>query len=557
VYSAQITISAQFTIRINMNFFKSLPIFHKILAILAIAILSFAINLLINITAISKNQIVLKKIQNTTIHLVNLTSENVSNWQRIDEVYNQSVSFGDEELIAQATQLVTVLADNLKRISSLESSFSDTSKLVSLSKEYNDIARNISIGFINEEIDFQATATKNSIEKKSDIFKQVTELLVRDKEKAAEIFNTLVEETVTNSSESRDLSILVGILLLIIMSLLSIVIARSISHSVLNIDASLKELAEGDGDLTNQIEVTSQDELGNVVKHFNAFTQILRSIVSNVIDVVPPLTKSAEQLTDKVRDVHENVQSQAEVAEITKQSMVEMQFSVTDIAKSAAEAANAAGSGEAEVNRGMENVQRSLCISGELVHEIGNAADVVDRLAKDSQNMNKILDVINGIAEQTNLLALNAAIEAARAGEQGRGFAVVADEVRSLASRTALSTTEIRGLLDKLISAADQSVSTMGLAREKANNNEEISLAVDKSLTKIKEQIGHISSMNSQIATATEEQSCVAETVVNNIEQMYNSFGATQAAIEEIGNVAHLVDKNAVQLQTATSKFKV
>lgn len=557
MYSAQITISAQFTIRINMNFFKSLPIFHKILAILAIAILSFVINLLINITAISKNQILLKTIQNTTIHLVNLTSENVSNWQRIDEIYNQSVSFGDEELISQATKLVTVLADNLKRISSLESSFSDTSKLVSLSKEYNDIARKISIGFINEEIDFQSPATKNSIEKKSDIFKQVTELLTQDKEKAAQRFNTLVEETVTNSSDSRDLSILVGILLLIIMSLLSIVIARSISHSVLNIDASLKELAEGDGDLTNQIEVMSQDELGSVVKNFNAFTQILRSIVSDVIDVVPPLTKSAEQLAEKVRDVDANVQNQAEVAEITKQSMIEMQFSVTDIAKSAAEAANAAGSGEAEVNRGMENVQRSLHISGELVHEIGNAADVVDRLAKDSQNMNKILDVINGIAEQTNLLALNAAIEAARAGEQGRGFAVVADEVRSLASRTALSTTEIRELLDKLISAADQSVSTMGLAREKANNNEEISLAVDKSLTKIKEQIGHISSMNSQIATATEEQSCVAETVVNNIEQMYNSFGATQAAIEEIGNVAHLVDKNAVQLQTATSKFKV
>jgi methyl-accepting chemotaxis protein len=97
----------------------------------------------------------------------------------------------------------------------------------------------------------------------------------------------------------------------------------------------------------------------------------------------------------------------------------------------------------------------------------------------------------------------------------------------------------------------------MGLAREKANNNEEISLAVDKSLTNIKEQIGHISSMNSQIATATEEQSSVAETVVNNIEQMHNSFGATQVAIEEIGNVAHLVDNNAVQLEQATSKFKV
>ncbi|TWX58632.1 methyl-accepting chemotaxis protein [Colwellia hornerae] len=540
-----------------MKFFKELPIFHKILAILAIAILSFVINLLINITAISKNQILLQTIQNTTIHLVNLTSENVNTWQHVDELYNQSVSFGDEELIDQASQLVVVLADNLTRINSLEPSFSDTSALVSLSKEYNDIARKISAGFIKEEIDFQSASTKISIEKKSNVFQEVTERLKQDKTKAAMVFNTLVEETVTNSSDSRDLSILVGILLLVIMSLLSIVIARSISHSVLNIDASLKELAEGDGDLTNQIEVMSQDELGSVVKNFNAFTQLLRGIVSDVIDVVPPLTKSAEQLAEKVRDVDANVQSQAEVAEITKQSMVEMQFSVTDIAKSAAEAANAAGSGEAEVNRGMENVQRSLLISGELVHEIGNAADVVDRLAKDSQNMNKILDVINGIAEQTNLLALNAAIEAARAGEQGRGFAVVADEVRSLASRTALSTTEIRGLLDKLISAADQSVSTMGLAREKANNNEEISLAVDKSLTNIKEQIGHISSMNSQIATATEEQSCVAETVVNNIEQMYNSFGATQAAIEEIGNVAHLVDQNAIQLQKATSKFKV
>jgi methyl-accepting chemotaxis protein len=540
-----------------MKFFKELPIFHKILAILAIAILSFVINLLINITAISKNQILLQKIQNTTIHLVNLTSENVSTWQRVDELYNQSVSFGDEELVDQASELVTVLTGNLTRIDSLEPLFSDTSTLVSLSNEYNDIARKISVGFIKEEIDFQLASTKTSIDNKADIYQKVTDSLAQEKEKAAKVFNTLVEETVANSSDSRDLSILVGILLLVMMSLLSIIIARSISHSVLNIDASLKELAEGDGDLTNQIEVVSHDELGNVVKHFNAFTQLLRGIVSDVIDVVLPLTKSAEQLAEKVRDVDANVQSQAEVAEITKQSMVEMQFSVADIAKSAAEAANAAGSGEAEVNRGMENVQRSLLISGQLVHEIGNAADVVDRLAKDSQNMNKILDVINGIAEQTNLLALNAAIEAARAGEQGRGFAVVADEVRSLASRTALSTTEIRGLLDKLISAADQSVSTMGLAREKANTNEEISLAVDKSLTNIKEQIGHISSMNSQIATATEEQSCVAETVVNNIEQMYNSFGATQTAIEEIGNVAHLVDKNAIQLQKATSKFKV
>jgi methyl-accepting chemotaxis protein len=196
-------------------------------------------------------------------------------------------------------------------------------------------------------------------------------------------------------------------------------------------------------------------------------------------------------------------------------------------------------------------------VSGELTEEISNASGVINQLAEDSQNMNKILDVINGIAEQTNLLALNAAIEAARAGEQGRGFAVVADEVRNLASRTALSTTEIRELLDKLISAADMSVTSMETAKEKANSNESISREVDDSLTKIKEQIGHISSMNNQIAAAPEEQSSVAATVVSNIENMYESFSATSLAVEEIGEVAHQLDCNATLIRDATSKFVV
>ena len=538
-----------------MSIFKKLPIFYKILAILAIAILSFVVNLIININAISTNQRLLNTIENTTIHLVNLTSENVTRWQRIDEVYTQSVSFGDEDLIEQAEEMFGRLITNYKRIESLDSSFTGINNLIKESKAYNNISKNISLAFINDEIDFQSAKPK--IEEKTNLFEHVETLLKQDKESAANLFKSLIKKTITNANESRDLSILLGISLLLVMSFLSVIIARSVSQSVVIIDSSLQKLALGGGDLTNQINVASQDELGSVAKNFNAFTQFLRGIVKEVIDTVPPLTRCAEQLTNKVRDVNENVQEQADVAEITKQSMIEMQFSVTDIAKSAAEAASAADEGESEVNLGMENVQKSLSVSTALAQEINNASHVIDQLAKDSQNMNKILDVINGIADQTNLLALNAAIEAARAGEQGRGFAVVADEVRSLASRTALSTTEIRELLDKLISAADKSVTTMELASKQAHSNEKISLEVDKSLTKIKAQIGHISSMNSQIATATEEQSSVAEVVVNNIEQMHGSFGATQISIEEIGQVALMLDNNSAQLQETTSKFKV
>jgi len=538
-----------------MSFFKKLPIFYKILAILAIAILSFIVNLIININAISTNQRLLNTIENTTIHLVNLTSENVTRWQRIDEMYSQSVSFGDEDLVEQAEVLFGSLSENFTRISSLDNEFSKINMILKDSKRYNQISRDISLAFINEEIDFQAAKPK--IEEKTQLFELVEKNLKQDKERASSLFTALIKKTISNANDSRDLSIILGISLLIVMSFLSVIIARSVSQSVVIIDSSLQELALGGGDLTNTIHVVSQDELGSVAQNFNAFTQFLRSIVKEVIDTVPPLTRSAEQLTEKVRDVNENVQEQADVAEVTKQSMIEMQHSVTDIAKSASEAATAADEGESEVNLGMKNVQRSLSVSTALAGEISNASNVIDQLARDSQNMNKILDVINGIAEQTNLLALNAAIEAARAGEQGRGFAVVADEVRNLASRTALSTTEIRGLLDKLISAADKSVMTMELASEKAENNEKISLEVDKSLTKIKDQIGHISSMNSQIATATEEQSSVAEVVVNNIEQMHGSFGATQCSIEEIGQVALMLDTNSAQLQETTSKFKV
>lgn len=535
--------------------FKNLKIFHKIIAILAVAILSFVVNLALNISAISKNQIILKTIQHTSIKLVNLTSENVTAWQRIDELYTQSVSFGDEDLLTDASDAHKELLTNLNKISSLDASFSNIQQLTSKANQYNTIAGKISLDFINEEVDFESA--QGTIERKSALFKEVSNALNKDKEHAATLFNNLVEQTVENSSDSRDLSILLGIFLLTLMTLLSILIARSISKSVISIDTSLKELAEGDGDLTNQLEVVSKDELGSVVQHFNIFTQMLRAIVKEVVAVVAPLTHSAEQLADKVQQVDNNVRSQSDIAEVTKQSMVEMQYSVSDITKSASQAANAAEAGELEVNQGMENVMRSLAVSGELTEEISNASGVINQLAQDSQNMNKILDVINGIAEQTNLLALNAAIEAARAGEQGRGFAVVADEVRSLASRTALSTTEIRELLDKLISAADLSVTSMETAKDKANSNESISREVDDSLTKIKEQIGHISSMNNQIAAATEQQSSVAETVVGNIENMYESFSATSVAVEEIGEVASQLDGNANLIKDATSKFIV
>jgi len=200
-----------------MQVFKELKIFHKIIAILAVAVLSFVVNLAINISAISKNQVLLETVENTSIHLVNLTSENITAWERIDELYTQSVSFGDEDLLDDAGNALNNLISNLNKINLLDSSFSDIEQLIQNANEYNTIANKISIDFINGGVDFQSA--KGAIDKKSQLFTEVSTALNNDKQKAAKMFHSAIEETISNSSDSRDLSIILGIVLLALMTI--------------------------------------------------------------------------------------------------------------------------------------------------------------------------------------------------------------------------------------------------------------------------------------------------------------------------------------------------
>ncbi|WP_230961430.1 methyl-accepting chemotaxis protein [Psychrosphaera haliotis] len=198
-----------------------------------------------------------------------------------------------------------------------------------------------------------------------------------------------------------------------------------------------------------------------------------------------------------------------------------------------------------------------MAVSQALNNEIKGASSVIHKLAQDTQNVNQILDVITSIAEQTNLLALNAAIEAARAGEQGRGFAVVADEVRELASRTSKSTTEIRELLNALTEAATASVDSMESASAQAERNEEYAAQTGKSVNKIAGHINTINGLNTQIATATEEQTSVANTVMTNVNDMNQSIGSSLEALDGIRDVSKSLHTLSDDLLEAASKFKL
>jgi len=379
----------------------------------------------------------------------------------------------------------------------------------------------------------------------------------RAQTRADDRFFELVQATKARSDNALNLMLIVSVVSLILLVVTSIWIARGIGSSASAAADNLRLLADGKGSLSTQLEVHAKDEIGQVSINFNAFIQLLKAAVLEVIAVCEPLMENSTRLVQGMERAERATTKQTSDAEIVKQSMEEMRQSVADISHSAANASQAAQTAEREVEQSRTQIQRSVTESKTLSDEINQAASTINQLENDTKNVTQILNVITSIAEQTNLLALNAAIEAARAGEQGRGFAVVADEVRELASRTSHSTNEIRELLSTLTTAASDAVIAMNSARDMAINNAEAAENTGQSIDKISEQILEINGMNSQIAAATEEQTSVASMVVENVSNMHMSFEETMDSLSAVRDVAKNLHYLSDSLLDATAKFKI
>jgi methyl-accepting chemotaxis protein len=257
-----------------------------------------------------------------------------------------------------------------------------------------------------------------------------------------------------------------------------------------------------------------------------------------------------------MRELDGMTSQQKNDADTVSHSMEEMQSSVKDISQSANAASGSANDASRLAKQGYEKTTSSVQASKDLASEIAHTSTVITDLAKQTQEVGGILKSINDIADQTNLLALNAAIEAARAGEQGRGFAVVADEVRLLSSRTASSVTTIRDLLGKLTQNVDSAVRLMDLAVTKANNSAVLTAEAGSSIELINQEIDKINMVNAQIATATEQQTMVASLVLDNTHQMADSFSRTIQVQHTVADISDQLRGLAQELNTVSSKFR-
>ncbi|MDD0995161.1 methyl-accepting chemotaxis protein [Pseudomonas sp. TNT2022 ID1044] len=331
----------------------------------------------------------------------------------------------------------------------------------------------------------------------------------------------VVEAKVQERMQGVVLSIVgVAVVVLVLLAAAGMLLANTILRPLNQMKANLDDIAAGEGDLTRRLNITSQDELGQLAGSFNRFVDKIHGLVRQITEMTSQLTGLVTQVSDQANRSDQAMERQRHETDQVATAINEMSAAAQEVAKSAQNAAVAAQQTDEEGQAAKRVVAGSIVKIHALVDDIRSSGVSLDSLQKDVSSIVSVLGVIRSIAEQTNLLALNAAIEAARAGEAGRGFAVVADEVRALASRTQISTQEIQGMIDRLQAGTQSAVEAMRRSSEAGDGTSAQANEAGASLDTMAQLIATINSMNAQIASAAEEQTAVAEEINRSVHQI-------------------------------------
>ncbi|MAD26913.1 MAG: chemotaxis protein [Pseudomonadales bacterium] len=370
-------------------------------------------------------------------------------------------------------------------------------------------------------------------------------------------FNQL--DTELTDMRQQDSMLLTGIGLLVALAGLGVMVllAYGLAKPARQLVAMLDDIAKGEGDLTKRLNVDRADELGDIARGFNAFLDKLQGMIREVVGSVQQVTDASEHTADIALRTNDGVQRQLSEIDLVATAVTEMTATAQDVARNASQAASAAQNADGSASHGREVVRATSETIQNLSQDIQRAVDSVQALARDSENITDILDTIRGIAEQTNLLALNAAIEAARAGEQGRGFAVVADEVRNLAQKTQSSTEEIQHMIEQLQNGTRETVKVMEQSRARTDQSVLQAEEADAALTSITQAVSVINDMNNQIASAAEEQSAVAEDINRNVMTIDTVAKDVAKGADEASQASASLTKLAEHQRRLINQFKV
>ena len=539
-----------------MNWFNRISIKYKLLLIPLVGVLGFGANLVFNFSVNTETRVSLESVRDQYYPILEKSNNMIVLLDRANETLNSAVSAGELDIIKSADEIADKIRGLDKEIHELEPSRkAEVEQLRAQFEKYYSSARSLSEGMITGSIDFSKLNDK--VEEMGKLQSTLKTNLQGFRDESYQLFTSNISDSINKAQDALNVGAVIALIITIVLIAVALYITAAVTSNIARVVRSLKEIASGDGDLTKRIRQTSEDEMGDLVFWFNSFIEKLQSIIKEVVESIDPLTSTSRELGALAHDSENVSNEQLESTVSVNRSMNEMFESLNENASNTANAAEAASYANEQAKTGHGIVKDTISTINDLAQEVAKAGETIHQLEADTANVGAILDVIQGIASQTNLLALNAAIEAARAGEHGRGFAVVADEVRTLASRTQESTEEIHGVIDQLQKTARVISEVMAAGQSKAEQSVSQAGDAGSSLEAITARVEEINVMNTQIASATEEQQQTSQFIQQAIDEISNSARLAADGSAKVASSTEQLQSVTQRLETVARQFKV
>lgn len=539
-----------------MAFLSGLSVDRKIYIIPLLAVVSFAIYLAINASMALHNAEMLQTARDRDFPVLRLSDRVLFGLERINEDLQAAATTADEESLQLAQKSYDALRQDFQQLATLAGTLRPEVEVMERDfGTYYSQAYDLAKMMLDGSADFSLLGSRSAAMNQS--YDNIRKKLEKFQEDRLQQFQNRFADSNKAAESLVELGVVMGVITLILLVLVTVPLVRGIKRSLIEVVTSLRDIAEENGDLTVRLHSRSGDEIGQLVYWFNSFMDKLQKVISRVVETSEPLNELAGNLNQMAETANQTIEQQRNASTRAKSAIDEISNNVSDIADSATLAAQAAAEAHKTAGVGHEIVAQTVSSIQKLANNVLNIQDVIHQLEKDSSKVGNVLDVIRSIAEQTNLLALNAAIEAARAGEQGRGFAVVADEVRTLASRTQESTLEIQETISKLQQVAKSAVSVMQESAAQAQISVEKANNAGDSLQAINLSISNINQMNEKIAQATHIQARVVQEVVQTINEIHEGSERTAERSALLSSVSQRLAKSAREMSEITRSFRV